>query len=236
MSQADARTHKPDQIPDTERFIIGKDKYESSPALGDSFSWWSLGENPLSLNFSDPTIINLNNTKWKADCAVVPEERKDGWVYLVITVPETPDGPIRPILIPSCASGAFEKSTHFLHLYGHDIALLAQGTNASRTSEATLKFDNPPPRDVALLPPGGYLIIASKTDNTGSWLFHCHIAWHASSGLALQILERQQDLKKLMTEERLAEARRVCANWDTWFKNKTNHWNSSNPFQDDSGV
>ena len=46
-------------------------------------------------------------------------------------------------------------------------------------------------RDVALLPAGGYLIIAFPADNPDSWLMHCHIAWHASAGLAVQILERQ---------------------------------------------
>jgi hypothetical protein len=52
----------------------------------------------------------------------------------------------------------------------------------------------------------------------------------------LQILERQEDLKKLMTKEKLAETRRVCANWDKWFANKTNLWSASGPFQDDSGI
>lgn len=30
-------------------------------------------------------------------------------------------------------------------------------------------------RDVASLPGGGYLVLAFKTDNPGSWLMHCHI-------------------------------------------------------------
>lgn len=100
----------------------------------------------------------------------------------------------------------------------------------------TLKFDNPPRRDVALIPAGGYLVVAFKADNPGSWLFHCHIAWHASSGLALQIMEREEDLKKLMTEERLRETTRVCKNWGDWYSDPSNHWNASGPFQDDSGV
>jgi hypothetical protein len=122
-----------------------------------------------------------------------------------------------------------------MHLHGHDFALLAQGTNSSEIANATLQFENPPRRDVALLPAGGYLIIAFKADNPGSWLFHCHIPWHASSGLALQILERQEDLAKMMTEERLKETRRVCARWNDWFKNTTNHWDP-HVFQDDSGI
>lgn len=100
----------------------------------------------------------------------------------------------------------------------------------------TIKWDNPPRRDVALLPAGGFLIIAFKADNPGSWLLHCHIAWHASSGLALQILERQEDFKKMMTEEKMAETKRVCKNWNEWYNNPNNHWEAHGNFQDDSGI
>jgi len=102
------------------------------------------------------------------------------------------------------------------------------------------KFDNPPRRDVALLPNGGFLIIAFKADNPGSWLMHCHIAWHASSGLALQVMERQKDLEKLShTDGWLEEPIRVCQNWETWF-NKTGNTTAciepGVPFQEDSGI
>jgi hypothetical protein len=99
-----------------------------------------------------------------------------------------------------------------------------------------MKFENPPRRDVALLPAGGYIIIAFKADNPGSWLLHCHIAWHASSGLALQIMERERDILKAISPERQAETLRVCRRWDDWYKNPNNHFNSSAEFQDDSGI
>lgn len=35
-----------------------------------------------------------------------------------------------------------------------------------------------------MLPGGGFLAIAFKPDNPGAWLLHCHIAWHASSGMS----------------------------------------------------
>ena len=94
-----------------------------------------------------------------------------------------------------------------------------------------MNFDNPPRRDVALLPAGGYLIIAFKADNPGSWLLHCHIAWHASSGLALQIMEREKDINETITPERMSETKRVCGEWNKWVANKTNHFE-----QDDSGI
>ncbi|EEU37368.1 uncharacterized protein NECHADRAFT_86298 [Fusarium vanettenii 77-13-4] len=214
----------------SQNFDIGLEKVENRPALGNNFSWWSFGDNPLWVDFSKPTITGLNRTDpWPKDYVVVPAENKDGWVYLVITAPNTTVAGKKKIFAPVA---------HPLHLHGHDFALLAQGNDSTRLGkgEVTLKFDNPPRRDVALIPSGGYLVVAFKADNPGSWLFHCHIAWHASSGLALQIMEREEDLKKLMTEKRLRETRRICENWDLWYSNPKNHWNASGPFQDDSGV
>ena len=97
-----------------------------------------------------------------------------------------------------------------------------------------MNFDNPPRRDVALLPAGGYLIIAFKADNPGSWLLHCHIAWHASSGLALQIMERELDIHDTITPARMGETKRVCGEWNKWLDNKrlANHTFE----QDDSGI
>ena len=92
-----------------------------------------------------------------------------------------------------------------------------------------MNFDNPPRRDVALLPAGGYLIIAFKADNPGSWLLHCHIAWHASSGLALQIIEREADISDTITPDRMGETKRVCGKWNKWLAD--HHLE-----QDDSGI
>lgn len=47
---------------------------------------------------------------------------------------------------------------------------------------AYFNFDNPPRRDVVLLPETGYIAIAFRADNPGVWLIHCHIAWHSSAG------------------------------------------------------
>lgn len=154
-------------------------------------------------------------------------------MYLVITGPPGLTG------VPNGANRSFFPVAHPMHLHGHDFALLAQGNNfhdLEKPGGVKLKFDNPPRRDVVLLPTGGYVVIAFKADNPGSWLFHCHIPWHASSGLALQILERQEDLKAMMTEERLAETVRGCAKWDEWVSKPENHYNPKGPFQDDSGI
>ena len=75
---------------------------------------------------------------------------------------------------------------------------------------------------------GGYVVIAFKTDNPGSWLMHCHIAFHASFGLALQFLERQNDAAGLWpsrnTSAALTEAQRVCNNWNKWWGDCRDWW------------
>lgn len=51
-----------------------------------------------------------------------------------------------------------------------------------KESFAYFNFENPPRRDVVLLPEQGYIAIAMRADNPGAWLIHCHIAWHSSGG------------------------------------------------------
>ena len=127
-----------------------------------------------------------------------------------------------------------------MHLHGHDFALLAQSSDPYPGSLAqikdTLKTTNPPRRDVVLLPKGGYIVIAFKADNPGPWLLHCHIAWHASGGLAFQILENKNRMVIPPENEKAMEE--TCATWDKWVSETTNLWNmtSAIEFQDDSGI
>jgi hypothetical protein len=110
---------------------------------------------------------------------------------------------------------------------------------------------NPPRRDVVLLPRDGYIVIAFKADNPGAWLVHCHIAFHISEGLGMQIMEDQLGAEIIWPKgnsHALEEAGRVCKNWGNWYGN-VSHWAvpPQNPlcnfadhpdwcFQDDSGV
>ncbi|KAK0723520.1 multicopper oxidase-domain-containing protein [Lasiosphaeria miniovina] len=214
----------------TPEFDIGKVNRPARPERADNFSWWAMGDHPLWLDFGRPTLLDLHNTTWNNDSVVITQDGDDDtWVYLVITGPGNNGASTNH-------TRSFFPVAHPMHLHGHDFALLAQGNDSSKLPDVKLKFDNPPRRDVVLLPSNGYVVVAFKADNPGSWLFHCHIPWHASSGLALQILERQADLQKMLTDARLAETRRVCREWDAWYADPSNHWNASAPFQDDSGI
>lgn len=76
----------------TQRFNIGKDLYSNMPEEGDNFYWWAFGHVPMWLNFSDPTILNLDNTTWKPNYVVIASEadQEEDWVYMVVTAPLHP--------------------------------------------------------------------------------------------------------------------------------------------------
>ncbi|KAF4629807.1 hypothetical protein G7Y89_g8335 [Cudoniella acicularis] len=195
--------------------------------------------NPLRIDYDDPTFLNLNKTgNWSSNLVIVPENYKSNdWVYLVL------EGDRR--------NGRKTAGAHLIHLHGHDFAILQQEEGITyNSSKVNLTLNNPPRRDVVLLPANGFVIIAFKADNPGSWLMHCHIAKHASEGLALQILERQGDANETWPfhdSNAIKAAEATCAKWKTWHNNCTNYWPGGEAgcvrnatikfaFQDDSGI
>ena len=49
---------------------------------------------------------------------------------------------------------------------------------------------NPQRRDVQVLQKQGYIVVQIDADNPGVWPFHCHIAWHVSAGLYVNVMVR----------------------------------------------
>lgn len=76
-----------------------------------------------------------------------------------------------------------------------------------------------------MLPSGGYLALAFQTDNPGAWLMHCHIAWHAGDGLAVQFLESPSTITNYPSD-----FDSQCSAWDSYYNNKPQY------LQDDSGI
>jgi len=193
------------------------------PYYPDNYTRFELHKGPLWLDFSAPTILHPaeDPSTWLAELSVNTTS-PDQWVELLISATNLTN-----------STGIFPVVAHPIHLHGHDFALLAQSESRFNSSTVSIKRNNPPRRDVALLPAGGYLIIAFKADNPGIWLIHCHIAWHASSGLAMQILENVDDIQL----QDKAGLEKTCKNWDTWFDNgRGRDCNKWHPFQDDSGI
>jgi FtsP/CotA-like multicopper oxidase with cupredoxin domain len=113
---------------------------------------------------------------------------------------------------------------HPMHLHGHNMFLLAEGTG---TWDGTIvNPSNPTRRDVQLLQPSGYMVFQIDADNPGVWPFHCHIAWHVSGGLYVNMLERPDLITSLNISEAIKD---TCVNWDAYT-------NSQAPDQIDSGL
>ncbi|KAL9106798.1 MAG: hypothetical protein Q9227_008220 [Pyrenula ochraceoflavens] len=145
-----------------------ENRYEAGVTIPEykGFHRWALGNRPMWLDYQRPTITNLFDEKYldNPDIAVVDMNYDDEWAYLIITGRSKNQNERFPA-----------PDAHPMHMHGHDFAILAQ-LNASfdeETAMKSLKYENPPRRDTALLPLGGYLVVAFRTDNAGAWLVHC---------------------------------------------------------------
>lgn len=169
---------------------------------------WKMASTSFLVDWADPTVKHIyeGNTTWTTQNHVVELDTANEWVYFVI---ETTNSVPHPI-----------------HLHGHDFYVLAQDTGTYDADTTSLTLTNPPRRDVATLPGGGYLVIAFLTDNPGAWLLHCHIGWHANEGFALQLVERYSEIAALMDYDRMNS---TCAAWDVYAA-------ASNIVQEDSGI
>ena len=204
-----------------------------------------VSQHPMWLNFSAPTLLNLDQDFSKRPylAEVTTNTKEETWVQLtVISGKKSLKNPLLPHPLPKIPN-AFVPGQHPIHLHGHDFAILEQCVPDENTAcdiaQRNLTLDNPPRRDVAFLPDAGYLIIAFKADNPGVWLMHCHIAFHASSGLAAQILENVDKMKLPLGWDEPFEA--MCKNWDDWSPDNSSDpcmflkpWEE--PLQTDSGI
>lgn len=75
---------------------------------------------------------------------------------------------------------------HPMHIHGHNMYVLDQGFG--RWDGSVIRPSNPMRRDVVQLMPGGYMAFQVDATNPGVWPFHCHIAWHVSGGLYVNLL------------------------------------------------
>jgi len=149
---------------------------------GTVFNWY-INNAVMNVNYSQPTLKTLaegSSDDLISNALIL--NQANVWVYFVI-------------------QNQFFAS-HPLHIHGHDVSVLGTGTGTFTSDLISgLNFDNPTRRDTVMLQgsagpgnPAGYTVIGFETDNPGSWLMHCHIAWHVDGGLALQFVERPDDI------------------------------------------
>jgi len=172
---------------------------------------WFLNNITMKTEWSDPTLLQVSQgqTTFNTSEAVATLPTANEWAYVLIQNNNT--------------------SPHPIHLHGHDFYILASGNGTYPSTGETLNLNNPPRRDVAMLPGGGNLYLAFKADNPGAWLMHCHIGWHQEGGFALQFVEQESKLKTQIDTTTLSN---TCSKWNTW---AAAHGETTVPI-DDSGI
>ncbi len=163
-----------DPLRDTNFSAIVRCRSPNTPQLCDSMTLTSLTIQSTSL--MDLSTSSLIANTYSTPPPILTTSRS---VSKHHPPPLTPFYPIHRRPSPNC------NTVHPIHLHGSDFVILAQNRSTYDPVESPkyFKFNNPARRDVAMLPGGGYLALAFKPDNPGAWLMHCHIAWHASSGI-----------------------------------------------------
>ncbi|KAL8837336.1 MAG: hypothetical protein Q9176_005754 [Flavoplaca citrina] len=105
-------------------------------------------------------------------------------------------------------------ANHPMHLHGHNFFVLAEGQG-----EWDGKITNYPSttrRDVQIVQGSkdantpGYLVLQYDTDNPGVWPFHCHIAWHVSAGLYVNLMEQPDEIRKRSVPQTVVQ---TCRDW-----------------------
>lgn len=137
---------------------------------------WVLKDSSFYIDWREPSLslIAINGDKMQDPFPrdydpVFLDQPKDSWVYFLIEGNFTQaDQKIYKQQAPVA---------HPIHVHGHDFVILASGNHTYNPAKDTINTDNPPRRDVALLPVTGFLLIAFQVNNPGTWLMHCHIAW-----------------------------------------------------------
>ncbi|OIW34384.1 hypothetical protein CONLIGDRAFT_567606 [Coniochaeta ligniaria NRRL 30616] len=99
----------------------------------------------------------------------------------------------------------FDEGNHPFHLHGHKFFVLGaghgyfpgyaalglkpEGKGLLDPNNGTV-VANPVRRDVGTVEGFGWSLVRFVADNPGVWLFHCHLAWHSESGMAMQFVSR----------------------------------------------
>ncbi|KAK0940481.1 laccase, multicopper oxidase, benzenediol:oxygen oxidorectuctase [Friedmanniomyces endolithicus] len=177
---------------------------------GDAIIVWAINTSSINVAWDHPTLqyVMEGNTSYPTQFNVVPTVNEGAWNYVVVQM--LPNNPPVP---------------HPFHLHGHDFFLLGQGSGTFSAGSASLNFATPPRRDTATVPGGGWLAIAFNSNNPGTWLMHCHIAWHVSEGLGVQFLESPSQI----TLPDKSQFDSQCSAWNKYYQ--TAYWK-----KDDSGI
>ena len=96
-----------------------------------------------------------------------------------------------------------------MHLHGHNMYVLDEGP-LPWNGQTIINPKNPQRRDVQILQKNSYIVVQYDSVNPGVWPFHCHIAWHVSQGLYINLLEHPQDIQHQNIPRSSAD---TCRDW-----------------------
>ncbi|KAL2871455.1 putative ferrooxidoreductase Fet3 [Aspergillus lucknowensis] len=158
-----------------------------------------------NISYTRPKVPTLYSVLTAGDLATTPQ------VYGEYTNPFIlPHNSVVEVILNNRDTGS-----HPFHLHGHNVQLVSRtpsyGTHfydfADGDPVPYNAVDNPPSRfprfparrDTFVAPPQGSVVIRFVADNPGVWLFHCHIDWHLSQGLAMSLIEAPQQIQERMS-------------------------------------
>jgi FtsP/CotA-like multicopper oxidase with cupredoxin domain len=135
----------------------------------------------------------INRTSWQPQARpLIATARKD-WNDRQLVPWTGPD----PVWV-NLAINNLDGTGHPFHLHGFDFYVLAQFRGGGGWDYFNPFADDPPvggplntrnplQKDTVFVPPFGYAVVRFRADNVGIWALHCHLLWHAGSGMALAI-------------------------------------------------
>ena len=104
--------------------------------------------------------------------------------------------------------------SHPMHLHGRQFLLLAEGVGAW-DGRTIVRPTNPLRRDTHIVQGNGYMVIQLSGNDAGVWPFHCHIAWHLTSGMNVNlVLNKPAIVAQKTTINTITAA--TCSSWKTW--------------------
>ncbi|CAI6335069.1 unnamed protein product [Periconia digitata] len=187
----------------------------------ESLVLWTVNGSSMMIDPAEPTLEYLakGNESFPKPYNLIEVNPEADWTYWIIQQIVDANGP----------SPVAPGIPHPIHLHGHDMFVLGTGAGQFNVEQhfSSLKFQNPPRRDVHHIPARGWMVIAYPSDNPGAWLMHCHIAFHVAMGLSVQFLERKDEIVLPAPD---SEWFNTCNNYENYIRNGP-EWP-----QDDSGL
>jgi FtsP/CotA-like multicopper oxidase with cupredoxin domain len=117
---------------------------------------WLVNGSDMIIDWRQPSLKYIldGNTSHPPDYNIYVEPQQEGqWTFWVIQT----------------VANDQVNTAHPIHLHSHDFYVLGSGTGQWDQTTNGLIFNNPPRRDTAVLPAGGYLILGWPIDNPGKF-------------------------------------------------------------------